>query len=95
MRNRKRFKSFSEKMRLLYCLLVSLFFLGSEKVFRTIATPDNLEHNRFAINVPAGWVYRTFKGNNELIGVLCPKNTSFSKCDTAVYGCSRLHMSSS
>ncbi len=52
---------------------------------RTIATPDNLEHNRFAINVPTGWVYRTFKGNNGLIGVLWPKNTSFSKCDTAVF----------
>lgn len=81
-------KASVKKMRLLYCLLVSLFFLGSEgseEVVKTIATPDNLEHNRFAINVPTGWAYRTFKGNNGLIGVLWPKNTSFSKCDTAVF----------
>lgn len=81
-------RSSVEGMKLLYCLLASLFFLGSEgseDVVRTIATPDNLEHNRFAINVPTGWAYRTFKGENGLIGVLWPKTTSFSKCDTAVF----------
>lgn len=78
-------------MKLLYCLLASLFFLGSEgleeskEVVKTIETPDNLEHNRFAIDVPTGWAYRTFKGDNGLIGVLWPKTTSFSKCETAVF----------
>lgn len=50
-----------------------------------IETPDQPERSRFVIRAPSGWAYRTFKGNNGLVGVLWPKGTSFSNCDTAVF----------
>ena len=50
-----------------------------------IETPDQPERSRFAIRAPSGWAYRTFKGDNGLVGVLWPKGTSFRDCDTAVF----------
>ncbi len=50
-----------------------------------IETPDQPERSQFVIKAPSGWAYRTFKGNNGLVGVLWPKGTSFSNCDTAVF----------
>lgn len=50
-----------------------------------IETPDQPERSQFVIKAPSGWAYRTFKGNNGLVGVLWPKGTSFSDCDTAVF----------
>ena len=70
-------------MKLLYCLLALLFLFGSECV--PIETPEPPERSRFVIRAPSGWAYRTFKGNNGLIGVLWPKGTSFNDCDTAVF----------
>lgn len=70
-------------MKLLYCLLALLFFFGSECT--TIETPDQPERSRFVIRAPSGWAYRTFRGDNGLIGVLWPKGTSFNDCDTAVF----------
>ena len=70
-------------MKLLYCLLALLFLFGSECV--PIETPEQPERSRFVIRAPSGWAYRTFKGNNGLIGVLWPKGTSFNDCDTAVF----------
>jgi len=72
-----------EGMKLLYYLFSLLFFFGSYCV--PIETPDQPERNKFVINAPDGWAYRTFKGNNGLIGVLWPKGTSFNDCDTAVF----------
>jgi len=72
-----------EGMKLLYYLFSLLFFFGSSCV--PIETPDQPERNKFVINAPDGWAYRTFKGNNGLIGVLWPKGTSFNDCDTAVF----------
>ena len=72
-----------ESMKLLYCLLALLFLFGSECV--PIETPEPPERSRFVIRAPSGWAYRTFKGNNGLIGVLWPKGTSFNDCDTAVF----------
>ncbi len=70
-------------MRLLYCLLTLLFCLGSGGI--PIETPDQPERNKFVIRAPNGWAYRTFKGENGLIGILWPKGTSFNDCDTAVF----------
>lgn len=50
-----------------------------------IETPDQPERSQFVIKAPSGWAYRTFKGNNGLVGVLWPNGTSFSDCDTAVF----------
>ena len=72
-----------EGMKLLYYLFAFLFFCGSHCV--PIETPDQPERNNLVINAPGGWAYRTFKGNNGLIGVLWPKGTSFNDCDTAVF----------
>jgi hypothetical protein len=72
-----------EGMKLLYYLFALLFFFGSYCI--PIETPDQPERNKLVINAPAGWAYRTFKGNNGLIGVLWPKGTSFNDCDTAVF----------
>ncbi len=76
-------------MKVLHCLLALLFFFGSFGDFEPecvpIETPDQPERSRFVIKAPNGWAYRTFKGNNGLIGVLWPKGTSFNDCDTAVF----------
>lgn len=50
-----------------------------------IETPDTDERNDFVVRCPAGWGYRTFKGNNGLIGVFWPKRTSFNLTDTAIF----------
>lgn len=70
-------------MKLLYCFLALLFFFGADCI--PIETPEQPERSRFVIRAPSGWAYRTFKGNNGLIGVLWPKGTSFNNCDTAVF----------
>lgn len=70
-------------MKLLYSLLALLFFFGSECI--PIETPDQPERSKFVIKAPSGWAYRTFKGENGLIGALWPQGTSFNDCDTAVF----------
>ena len=70
-------------MKLLYLVFTVLFcwtLIGDP-----IETPDIPERNKFVIRVPTGWGYRTFKGDNGLIGVLWPRGTSFNKCDTAIF----------
>ena len=70
-------------MKILYYLFAVLFCfeLGSVPIY----TPDQPERSRFIIKAPSGWAYRTFKGENGLIGVLWPKQTSFNDCETAVF----------
>lgn len=50
-----------------------------------IETPDIEERHNFVIKCPKGWGYRTFKGNNGLIGVMWPVGTTFYSTDTAVF----------
>lgn len=66
-----------------YLCLALLFNL--ELLGVPIKTPEVPELNKFAIAIPNGWGYRTFRGDNGLIGALWPKGTSFNNCDTAVF----------
>lgn len=50
-----------------------------------IPTPDFAELNKFVIKAPSGWGYRTFKGENGLIGVLWPSNVSFNGAMTVLF----------
>jgi len=50
-----------------------------------IETPDEEERNEFCIRSPDGWGYRTFEGNNGLIGTLWPAEKTFNSTDTAVF----------
>jgi hypothetical protein len=69
--------------------LILLFFLIIFSNFRVccvpIETPEFDERNEFVIKSPEGWGYRTFSGQNGLIGVLWPSGTSFNSTDTAVF----------
>ena len=62
-----------------------LFSVFVETYSVPIDTPDVDERNNLVIRSPDGWGYRTFRGNNGLIGVFWPKGTSFNKTDTAVF----------
>lgn len=69
---------------------LSIFFtffllLGIETFAVPIETPDYDERNDFVVRCPPGWGYRTFKGDNGLIGVFWPKRTSFNLTDTAIF----------
>lgn len=65
--------------------MFALFFTLAETPAVPIDTPDPDERNNFVIRCPDGWGYRTFEGNNGLIGVLWPKGTSFNLTDTAIF----------
>lgn len=65
--------------------LVLMFFTFAETPAVPIDTPDTDERNDFIIRCPDGWGYRTFKGENGLIGVFWPKGTSFNLTDTAIF----------
>lgn len=66
-----------------YLCLALLFSLDLQSI--PIKTPEIPELNKFAIAIPSGWGYRTFRGDNGLIGALWPKGTTFNNCDTAVF----------
>ncbi|MBQ3565538.1 MAG: hypothetical protein IJA14_05315 [Alphaproteobacteria bacterium] len=68
-------------------LIVLLFalILAPEMLGTPIYTPEYDERNDLVIKAPQGWGYRTFKGENGLIGALWPKGTSFNSADTAVF----------
>ena len=65
--------------------LVLILFAFAETPAVPIDTPDTDERNDFVIRCPDGWGYRTFKGENGLIGVFWPKGTSFNLTDTAIF----------
>jgi hypothetical protein len=50
-----------------------------------IDTPDSDECNKFVINAPLGWGYRTFPGTNGLIGALWPYKTTFNDAKTTIF----------
>ena len=62
-------------------LMLTIFDVNSDQ----IETPDFDPRNKFAIDVPAGWGYRTFSGENGLIAVLWPADTSFNLSDTVIF----------
>jgi hypothetical protein len=64
-------------------LAILLYFAGMFAV--PIDTPEFDERNDFVINSPNGWGYRTFKGENGLIGVLWPAETTFNLADTVIF----------
>ena len=64
---------------------VLMFFAFTETRAVPIETPDTDERNNFVVRAPDGWGYRTFKGNNGLIGVFWPRGTSFNRTDTVVF----------
>lgn len=63
--------------------IIFFVFVGTFGI--PIETPDTDERNDFVIRCPYGWGYRTFKGENGLIGVFWPKGTSFNLTDTAIF----------
>lgn len=65
--------------------LFSVFFAFAETNAVPIDTPDTDERNDFVVRSPDGWGYRTFKGNNGLIGAFWPRGTSFNRTDTAIF----------
>lgn len=65
--------------------LIVFFLLFAETFGVPIETPDYDERNDFVVRCPAGWGYRTFTGDNGLIGVFWPKKTSFNLTDTAIF----------
>jgi hypothetical protein len=70
------------KVFVIYFLTIFLFAdVGSIP----IDTPDSDERNNFVIKSPDGWGYRTFNGDNGLIGVMWPAGTTFNSTDTAVF----------
>lgn len=67
----------------LFLLFIFLFSIEISAV--PIETPEVDERNKFVIKCPDGWGYRTFKGENGLIGVMWPAGTTFNLTDTAVF----------
>ncbi len=59
--------------------------LPKSRACKPIYTPEFDAKNKFVINAPIGWGYRTFNSDNGLIGVLWPRGTSFSSTETAVF----------
>jgi hypothetical protein len=67
-------------------LLLFLFILLEFGVYSVpIETPELDERNKFVIKAPDEWGYRTFGGDNGLIGALWPRGTSFNSTDTAIF----------
>ena len=52
---------------------------------KQIYTPPVDEQNKFVIDSPLGWGYKTLRGTNGLIGVLWPRGTSFNDSDTVIF----------
>lgn len=71
-------------MRVFSFFLISLL-LFFETIAVPIETPDLDERNDFVVRCPSGWGYRTFRGDNGLIGVFWPRRTSFNLTDTAIF----------
>jgi hypothetical protein len=69
----------------LVLLFLTIAFCNCRICCAPIATPDFDERNRFVIKAPDGWGYRTFNGENGLIGVFWPFGTSFNSSDTAIF----------
>jgi hypothetical protein len=72
-------------MEKLSLLLSAIVFLNFQIFAVPIKTPHLEESNKFMINSPGGWGYRTFRGDNGLIGTLWPAGTSFNATDTVVF----------
>lgn len=71
-----------QKMVVLFLvLMLSVFDVNCDQ----IETPDFDPRNKFAIDVPSGWGYRTFSGENGLVAVLWPADTSFNRADTVAF----------
>lgn len=71
-------------MKKVLCFFALLIF--SFSIYgREITTPEIEEKNKFFIHSPSDWGYRTFKGENGLIGALWPANTSFNLTETAIF----------
>ena len=67
-------------------LLLFIYIMLSTVTFcKQIETPQVEEHNKFAIETPLGWGYKTLHGDNGLIGVLWPRGTSFNDADTVIF----------
>lgn len=72
-------------MKRVVCFFLLLILFGFEVKCDPIYTPDFDPRNIFAIKSPIGWGYRTFAGENGLIAVLWPAETSFNRTQTAVF----------
>ncbi|GHT97283.1 hypothetical protein FACS1894126_1040 [Alphaproteobacteria bacterium] len=70
--------------RFLHIAAFSLFF-ALEVAAIPIDTPDHPEENIFAIKCPTGWAYRSLKGDNGLIGLVWPAESTFNATGTAVF----------
>lgn len=62
---------------------VCLFYFGAEAI--PIFTPTKEERNALVIQSPDEWSYRTFPGNNGLIGVFWPIKTSYNLAQTVIF----------
>lgn len=58
---------------------------GNPLKAKPIATPEFDQRHNFVVKCPKGWGYRTFRGNNGLIGVFWPTGTSFYSTDMAAF----------
>ncbi|MDR1560950.1 MAG: hypothetical protein LBS23_01190 [Holosporaceae bacterium] len=68
------------------CLFFIIFSLINDELSSNpIETPELDERNKFVIQAPPEWAYRTFQGENGLIGVLWPFRTSFNLSDTVIF----------
>lgn len=68
---------------LVFFIHIFLFNIGISAI--PIETPDFDERNKFVIKCPEGWGYRTFNGENGLIGAMWPAGITFNATDTAVF----------
>jgi hypothetical protein len=64
---------------------VALFAICGKLLADPIETPEFDERNKFVIHAPEDWAYRTFNGDNGLIGVLWPIGNNYNQADTVVF----------
>ncbi|GHT90651.1 hypothetical protein FACS1894122_01480 [Alphaproteobacteria bacterium] len=64
---------------------VFLLFLVLDVLAVPIDTPDRPEENKFVIKCPVGWAYRSLNGDNGLIGLVWPAESTFNATGTAVF----------
>lgn len=73
------------KLRFFIIIFFVLFSFVGIRAAIPIDTPDFDERNDFVIRYPQGWGYRTFKGQNGLIGVMWPSDVNFHSTELAVF----------